>query len=768
MGSKGKPNEKVRQLQQQLRDAGYGDMLGTYGEKGDGVDGIFRGATQRALAKFQRDNELKDQKGRAAGKETNPVLAKVAAEKKAKTADAPQDAPAEVPASAVASRSVAGTRRASETVASIARDAGLDLDKDADLYIDNDGSVISKKYGLMVSDRGTLLPKRVAAKKIGAEDFTFNDNMDQLIDNKSKNPTHTWDPESKSFKPIGQSSRSMQRPSTADAEQPNEETPAQKQARLEREQERARAEREKEGNDNHDAQVKAFLDAHPGVTYNKANGQFKDEKGAHLGSWNPSTNPATNQIYGIDISARKDFKTAVPGVYTGVETPAEPAAASTANNRSLAAPTSNNGSVSGTLLRGKADGAITYNGKTINPGDPSYAEAEQALIDTKKTQDAARAASELQAAQDETARWKSSFKPTHIAPNRFTRGGTELRQNAGGEWVDKDGNRWEKPFLGRDPEAIPPTSGSSPVIPRAVPPGQQSSLDIPADSVAGLSKDESDAMVRQSTLAERRVSLNSVVDELLNEDWKGDVKNWVSDAATTADDWARGTTNYATGGAADKLSARINSLLPGGKDYETELGVEKTRSADAEKRSPRAYNAIRNTAKDPIGTVDDAVRSGTNTLTFGAPDYLNAATNLAINKVRGVKDFDPKTNPLGANPKDDLGLAWDKEKIKQFKASDAAKKRSPAASEVGSFGGNVVGLGTGIGLAKMGVKTIPSIVGAVVADTAGGMAANQAMPNNPHTWPYGGPPEKAPERIVKSAIPKEDISRITKLAGLKD
>jgi len=46
--------------------------------------------------------------------------------------------------------------------------------------------------------------------------------------------------------------------------------------------------------------------------------------------------------------------------------------------------TSSNTSVSGTLKMGKADGPITYNGKTVNPGDPQYAAAEQALLQSQK------------------------------------------------------------------------------------------------------------------------------------------------------------------------------------------------------------------------------------------------------------------------------------------------------------------------------------------------------------------------------------------------
>jgi hypothetical protein len=43
-----------------------------------------------------------------------------------------------------------------------------------------------------------------------------------------------------------------------------------------------------------------------------------------------------------------------------------------------------NTSVSGTMKMGKPDGPITYNGKVVNPGQPEYAAASQALIQSKQ------------------------------------------------------------------------------------------------------------------------------------------------------------------------------------------------------------------------------------------------------------------------------------------------------------------------------------------------------------------------------------------------
>jgi hypothetical protein len=61
-------------------------------------------------------------------------------------------------------------------------------------------------------------------------------------------------------------------------------------------------------------------------------------------------------------------------------------------NPSMAAPaaggktttTQSNQSVSGTMKMGKPDGPIQFNGKTVNPGDPEYAAASQALIASKE------------------------------------------------------------------------------------------------------------------------------------------------------------------------------------------------------------------------------------------------------------------------------------------------------------------------------------------------------------------------------------------------
>ena len=53
--------------------------------------------------------------------------------------------------------------------------------------------------------------------------------------------------------------------------------------------------------------------------------------------------------------------------------------------------TSSNTSVQGTMKMGKPDGPITFNGKVVNPDDPQYAAAAQALIDAQARSQASRA-----------------------------------------------------------------------------------------------------------------------------------------------------------------------------------------------------------------------------------------------------------------------------------------------------------------------------------------------------------------------------------------
>jgi len=66
---------------------------------------------------------------------------------------------------------------------------------------------------------------------------------------------------------------------------------------------------------------------------------------------------------------------------------AAPASASTGTTTN----TSSSSQVSGTLKMGKADGPIQFNGKTVNPGDPNYAAAEQALLKAQQSSQQARA-----------------------------------------------------------------------------------------------------------------------------------------------------------------------------------------------------------------------------------------------------------------------------------------------------------------------------------------------------------------------------------------
>jgi hypothetical protein len=853
MGSKDKPNDAVKKMQQQLLDAGY--KLDKFG-----ADGIFRAETQKALAQFQADNKLKDQKGRAAGNETNPILAKAAAEKNPdvvrgsgnvdsvnrslnpkKNSSSSNSAEAELDKDLIPGFKVNGyqgnligtvivgsdgkkyeirgfngtgskvygvpetdptygklsssRREGPSTFRLDPNDVQASSAPKVPEYKEDDVVTIpglqikgdpAKRYGEIVKDPKTNIEYFVTGgvvdgsavhgvpfdraknaviragadngqSKSSSSDSPIPGGMDDVAQkmglkgsydgsgnwkDASGKTTHKWS--DGTWKPVEASA-----PADASAASGGQSKADNRSAAQIQMDNAAKVESDR---------VQAFLTAHPGVTYDKNTSQFKDEKGQHLGSWNPNINPKTNQMYGIDISSRKDFKTTVPGVHTGVE----PAVAPTVDAGS--ASTSKSRSISGTLLKGKADGILVYNGEFVKPGDPLYAEAEQALIDTKKTQDAARAASELKAAQDSTAAFNNSgnntFKASHRVPNRFTVGDTQLMQRDG-KFYTQDGKEWTAPLLSKEPSLIAPPSGSSPVIQKALPPGKAS------DKVSAneLDPETADAMVRQSTLAERRVSLASVVDEIMNEDWKDDVKKFAGSAADTTSDWMRGTNNTITGGQWPKVTAAVKSALPGSGTYQQELEREREIDSAAEKRSPRAFNAVKNTLKDPGGTANDAVRVAANTLTFGLPDRLEAGTNALINKAKGSKET--------------LGNEFDDELVKSWKLSQDAERRSPAASEIGSMAGNVVGLTTGVGAAKAtgallrnapkvvkyGVGVPATIGSAVAADIYAGKSAHDITGDDYWTNKYTDP-EPVNNNAGMQKI-NEDLSRITKLAGLR-
>jgi len=94
-------------------------------------------------------------------------------------------------------------------------------------------------------------------------------------------------------------------------------------------------------------------------------------------------NPATGvNAQGQNVSIKNpDGSTTNPE--TGQKTPA-PAATAQATPANPAKPTAtttkSSSSVQGTIKMGKPEGPIQYNGKTVNPGDPEYATASQALL----------------------------------------------------------------------------------------------------------------------------------------------------------------------------------------------------------------------------------------------------------------------------------------------------------------------------------------------------------------------------------------------------
>lgn len=86
--------------------------------------------------------------------------------------------------------------------------------------------------------------------------------------------------------------------------------------------------------------------------------------------------PKTRSM-GSPASAQTNDDNPEAAMGAGSATPTQAAApAATGGTRS----TTSSQNVSGTLKMGRADGPIQYNGQTVNPGDPNYAAAEQALI----------------------------------------------------------------------------------------------------------------------------------------------------------------------------------------------------------------------------------------------------------------------------------------------------------------------------------------------------------------------------------------------------
>ena len=106
------------------------------------------------------------------------------------------------------------------------------------------------------------------------------------------------------------------------------------------------------------------------------------------GKMGPQTRAAMAQFPAIAKKYQGKLPAAAPAAKPAPAQAATPAPAAAAPAAAApAAPsgatttqTSSNTSVSGTMKMGKPDGPITFNGKTVNPGDPDYEAASQALI----------------------------------------------------------------------------------------------------------------------------------------------------------------------------------------------------------------------------------------------------------------------------------------------------------------------------------------------------------------------------------------------------
>jgi len=84
----------------------------------------------------------------------------------------------------------------------------------------------------------------------------------------------------------------------------------------------------------------------------------------------------------VDTGYKPDNQSASPAVDQKTADRVRDASGSVPGSQTTSASQSNQ-HVSGTLRMGKPDGPIQYNGKTVNPGDPEYAAASQALIQAR-------------------------------------------------------------------------------------------------------------------------------------------------------------------------------------------------------------------------------------------------------------------------------------------------------------------------------------------------------------------------------------------------
>ncbi len=112
--------------------------------------------------------------------------------------------------------------------------------------------------------------------------------------------------------------------------------------------------------------------------------------------WNATRARSSSGFTGADDEFKGTQTAKAPAAQPAGQT-AQPAgqAAQPAQSAPAGTKTTSSTQVSGTLKMGKPEGPIQYNGKTVNPGDPAYAAASQALIQSQ------------QKAQQSRSDWKS-------------------------------------------------------------------------------------------------------------------------------------------------------------------------------------------------------------------------------------------------------------------------------------------------------------------------------------------------------------------------
>jgi hypothetical protein len=191
----------------------------------------------------------------------------------------------------------------------------------------------------------------------------------------------------------------------------------------------------------------------------------------------------------------------------------------------------------------------------------------------------------------------------------------------------------------------------------------------------------------------------------------------------------------------------------------------------------RDWEAIKRGAKfakkDPIGaakysaqSADDFARAMANQATFGATDYVQAATNKLFGSDQDRKTWEKN------RPKEPWTGSLEQYKAVQDMYSGDAETRSPTATELGDFAGVTAslpfaaGARTGLNLSAKGTKRLSkgkkmaadisaATVGGVAAEKGTSRAVRQFDPDNPYIQqPYVSDSVPIPESLTQKTIDK--------------